>query len=174
MSYKKINRYPTFESNPFIEEAIKKISISTGHKREFINGTKQITNHIVNYDGEIVGHSRFVRFVQVDEEKFIKVYIKEFAAFYDLTKSAKRVFGYIIERCIIPNKDVFYIDYDEAKQVTGYLSDNVIRSGISSLIENKIIARSKSPYKYYMNPLTFFNGNRISFVKTYIKNRELR
>lgn len=174
MSYKKINRYPTFESNPFIEETLKKISINIGRKRKFINGSKQITNRIVNYDGEIVGYSSFIRFVEVDEEKFIKVYIKEFAAFYDLTKSAKRVFGYIIERCIIPNKDVFYIDYDEAKQVTGYLSDNVIRSGISSLIENKIIARSKSPYKYYMNPLTFFNGDRISFAKTYIKNRELR
>lgn len=174
MSYRKLNRYPTFDSNPFLEAALKKISLNTGNKREFINGTKQVTNHIVNYDGEIVGHSSFVRFIKVDEDKFIKVYVKEFAAFYELTKAGKRVFGYIIEKCIVPNKDVFYIDYDEAKQVTGYHSDNVIRSGISSLIENKIIARSKSPYKFYTNPLTFFNGDRVSFAKTYIKNRKIK
>lgn len=174
MKYNKLNNYPIFDTNPFIEEAIEEIKVSTGQKRQLISGTKDVTNHIVNYDGEIVGHSRFVRFIEVDEEKFIKVYIKRFAAFYDLTKSGKRVFGYIIGHCLIPNKDIFYIDYEEAKLVTGYRTVTVIRSGISSLIENKIIARSRSPYKYYMNPLTFFNGDRVSFAKTYIKNRKLK
>jgi predicted transcriptional regulator of viral defense system len=76
-----------------------------------------------------------------------------------------------LTKCIIPNRDVFYIDYEEAKQITGYSADNIIRTGLSSLVEQGIIARSRNPYKYYINPLVVFNGDRITFAETYIKRK---
>jgi hypothetical protein len=39
-------------------------------------------------------------------------------------------------------------------------------------VEQGIIARSTNPYKYYMNPLVVFNGDRITFADSYIKKKK--
>jgi hypothetical protein len=171
MKYLPLHSFPEFEENPFLENAIQEIQEHTIRKRVFIKGNRSVVNHIVNDNGEIVGYSSFLRNIECDEAQFVKFYLSRFAAFYNLTKSARKVFGYILTKCIIPNRDVFYIDYEEAKQITGYSADNIIRTGLSSLVEQGIIARSRNPYKYYINPLVVFNGDRITFAETYIKRK---
>jgi hypothetical protein len=34
-------------------------------------------------------------------------------------------------------------------------------------MENKFIARGPNPYKYYINPTIFFNGDRLTFIEQY-------
>ena len=48
---------------------------------------------------------------------------------------------------------------------TNYKSKNSILSGLSELLENRFIARGSNPYKYYLNPTIFFNGDRLTLVK---------
>jgi hypothetical protein len=50
---------------------------------------------------------------------------------------------------------------------TGYKSKKTIFTGLSELLENKFIARGNHPYKYFINPTIFFNGDRITFLKQY-------
>lgn len=172
MKYIPLKSYPEFEVNPFLEDAINEIEEKTVKKRIFIKGNKSVINHVINTDGQIVAHSAFIKTIEIDEAVFVKFYINKFSQFYDLTKSAKKVLGYILIKCIIPNKDIFYIDFQEAREITGYSSDNIIRSGLSSLVEHSIIARSTNSYKYFINPLVLFNGDRVSFALSYVKKRK--
>lgn len=172
MKYIPLNNFQEYEENPFMENAIREISEHSVKKKVFVKGNKSVVNQVVNNNGEVVAHSAFLRTIEIDESQFVKVYLREFAAFYDLNKSALKVFGYILTKCIAPNKDIFYIDYDEAKNFTGYSANNIIRTGLSCLVEQGLIARSTNPYKYFMNPLVVFNGDRITFATSYIKRRK--
>lgn len=172
MNYKKLNDFQEHDENPFLEDAIKQVNEHVKNKRIFVKGNRSIMNYIVDDNGETVGQSAFIQNIQVDEDQFVKLYIKGFEAFYELTIPARKVLGYILKSCIIPDRDSFYFDFDEAKKVTGYVGENSIRSGIASLISHGLIARSKSIYKFYLNPLILFNGSRLSFVKTYIKTKK--
>jgi hypothetical protein len=172
MKYVPLNKFPEHEENPFMENAIREIHDHSVKKKVFVKGNKSVLNQVINDNGEIVAHSAFLRTIEVDESQFVKLYLSRFAAFYDLSKAAIKVFGYILNKCVIPNKDIFYIDFDEAKEFTGYSANNIIRTGLSCLTEQGIIARSTNPYKYYINPLVVFNGDRITFADSYIKKRK--
>lgn len=172
MKYKPLTKYREYDENPFMENAIKEISEHTVKKKIFMNGNKTVVNQVINTDGEVVAHSVFLRAIEVDESQFIKFYLSNFALFYEVNKPAIKVFGYIINKCVVQNNDVFYIDFNEAKAFTGYAGDNIIRSGLSCLIESGIIARSTNPFKYFINPMVIFNGNRVTFANTYIKKRK--
>lgn len=170
--YSTISNLPTFETNPFVEDAIKQIDESTVSKKRFVKGTRGVEQVVVNRDGEITGHTAFLQLVEVDEDKFAKLYLSQFAAFWDLPKAGIRVFGYIITSCMIPKQDVFYFDIDEALSYTGYSSSKYINTGIASLVNAGIIARGNRQNKYFINPLVVFNGNRVTFAKTYVKKRK--
>jgi len=172
MKYIPLSEFPAYDENPFIEKAITEIQESTIKKKVFIKGNRSIMNHVINNDGEVMGYSTFLRNIEVDESQFVKFYLARFSSFFDLSKSAFKVFGYILNRCIIANQDIFYIDFEEAKKYTNYSADNHIRTGLSSLVEHGIIARSRNPYKYYLNPLVVFNGDRITFAETYIRKKK--
>jgi hypothetical protein len=49
-----------------------------------------------------------------------------------------------------------------------------VYDGLASLLECKIIARGYNEYTYFINPLVFFNGDRVSFVRTYVKKRKTK
>jgi len=172
MKYIPLNKFPEYEENPFMEHALHEINEHAVKKKVFIRGNRSVMNQVIDNNGEIVAHSAFLRTIEVDESQFVKLYLSRFAAFYELSKAAIKVFGYIFNKCVIPNKDIFYIDFDEAKQFTGYSANNIIRTGLSCLAEQGIIARSTNPYKYYINPLIVFNGDRITFAESYIKRRK--
>jgi len=171
-SYSTVRDLPTFETNPFVEKAIKKIEENKVQKRRFVKGTKGIEHTIVNRDSEIIGHTAFLQLVEVDEDKFAKLYLSQFAAFWDLPKAAIRMFGYIISCCLLPKKDSFFIDIDEALEYTKYSSSKYINNGIAALVNAGIIAKSNRLNKYFINPLVFFNGDRVTFAKTYVRKRK--
>lgn len=169
--YKKIRQYENFEVNPFAEKAIEETQIVK--KQQIIRPTDRNEIHmIINSEtGEVEGQTAFMRFIEVDEQKFAKVYLSQFSSFFDLSKSAIKVFGYILT-IIPPNKDSFYFIMEECLKYTGYSTDKSVFEGLASLIENNIIARSNNHVRYFINPLVVFNGNRVTFAKTYIKKRE--
>ena len=58
--------------------------------------------------GEVFKTS-FIRQIEVDEEQFAKLYLANFAAFFNLSQSAIRVFGYILT-CMKPKNDMIIFD----------------------------------------------------------------
>jgi hypothetical protein len=166
-----IKEAPVFKENPFVEKAIERIEENTVNKRRFLKGSKGVEHAIINRESEIVGHTAFLQQVEVDEDKFAKLYLSQFAGFWELTKPAIRVFGYIIEN-LLPRKDFVFIDFDEAVEYTKYSSTKMVYVGLAKLVELGVIARTSNRSKYFINPLMFFNGDRVTFAKTYVKKRK--
>ena len=166
-----LKKLPVFDINPFVENSIERIQEHTKSKNRYIKGSKGVEHVVVNSStGEIEAHSAFLQHIEVDDDKFVKLYLSQFSAFWGLNKSAIRVFDYIMN-VLIPNKDFVYIDMQEALKHTKYKSPKMIYLGLANLVELGVIARTHNHMKYFTNPLMFFNGNRITFAKTYVRKK---
>ncbi|HLK96284.1 MAG TPA: replication/maintenance protein RepL [Hymenobacter sp.] len=172
MAYKSVKKHEAFKENPFVEQAIQDIKII--QKTQVVRSkNRDEIQLIVNSSGEIEGHTAFMKFVEVDEEQFAKVYLSQFTAFWELSKPAIRVFGFIIN-VLRPKQDEFFLEMNKCLDYTKYKHPKDVLSGISALIECGIIARSDSHFKYFINPMVVFNGDRVSFAKTYIKRKKVQ
>lgn len=170
MAYKKIKSFEEFHENPFVEKAIEEIEIVK--KTQIIRAKERSEVKLIIDDksGHVEGHTAFMRFVEVEEEKFAKLYLSQLSVFWDLSKPAIRIFSYIMT-ILQPNKDSFYFIMEDCLNYTGYSHPKNVLVGITSLIESGIIARSNNHIRYFINPLVIFNGSRVTFAKTYIKKK---
>ncbi|GAB3051242.1 replication/maintenance protein RepL [Spirosoma pulveris] len=170
MKYKRLTEQEAFKENPFIEKAIQDVRIV---KRQQVIRPKNRDEiqQIVSTDGEVTGYTAFTRFIEVDEEKFAKVYLSQFAFFWELSKPAIKVFGYILT-VLQPKKDTFIFRMDDCLRHTGYTHRNNVLTGLASLVECNIIARSVYDWEYFINPLVVFNGDRVAFTKMYVKKKK--
>lgn len=175
MKYRKLTEHPISEVNPFVEEALLGIQNQTVKKTRVIRPddglAKQTQQIVVNADGEATGYGVFMQFIEVDEDKFVKIYLSQFAAFWELSKPAIRVFDYILT-VLKPGQDRLIVRMDKALAHTKYSHRNNIATGLSNLVSCGIIARTIYDNEYFINPLIFFNGNRVTFAKTYVKKRK--
>ena len=77
-----IRSFEKNKENPFLKEAIEQIQ--SGIVKKYKNTSGSSRNAIlqaVNSDGELVGHTSFIQQIEVDEEKFTKIYLSQFSAF---------------------------------------------------------------------------------------------
>ena len=167
---KKLREYERYKENPFVEEAIDNIKIK---KRTQMVGasSRKALHYVVNRDtNEVDAYSAFLKVVEVDEERFAKLFLAELGAFWELSKPAIRVFTYITT-VLKPHSDRFFFTFDECMEYTGYKSHNSITKGLAELIDHGIIARTTRHFEYFVNPMIVFNGSRVTFAKTYIRKR---
>jgi hypothetical protein len=173
-SYKPIRQYEQHTENPFVEDAVTNVQIKK--RKQMVLPTKQTAHYVhqvIDTDtGEVQDvHTAFVRAVEVDETRFVKLYLQGLKDIWDLSKPAIRVFTYVID-CMRIGEDTIIFDVEECMEYTGYKSDRSVFIGLATLIENGLIARSTKAYRYFINPMIVFNGNRVTFAKTYIKKRK--
>jgi len=162
--YKKITDHQTNEVSPFIEETVEHVKKG---KKTIYMGTRRGTEVIVDSEtGEITGHAIFAKRVSYDKGEFRKVYVDSIAAFFDLSRPALKVFGFIISE-IKTDTDLVFLNVKRCKEATGYASTKAINTGLSELMDNKFIARGSQNHMYYINPTIFFNGNRVTFLNDY-------
>lgn len=167
-----ITEFSKNKENPFLKEAVEKIEKNIVKKYKSTSGTsRNAILQAVNSDGELVGHTSFIQQVEIDEEQFTKVYLSQFSLFWNLKTQAIRVFGYIMTK-LVPKQDVFMFYLDECMEHTGYKGKSSIYIGLTSLLENKIIARGRNDTHYFINPMVAFNGDRVTFAKTYVKKQK--
>jgi len=173
MEMKKLTDFEKNTENPFIKQAVEQVQKNVVKKYKTAGSTdkKAILQAYDSTTGEILGHTQFIRQIEVDEQQFAKLYLSNFSAFFDLKPQAIKVFGYILNQ-LVPNKDEFIFDREDCMEYTGYKSDKSVFIGLTSLLNNDIIARGKTDYRYYINPMIAFNGNRITFAKTYVKKQK--
>jgi Firmicute plasmid replication protein (RepL) len=160
-----------FDHNPFLEQAIEDIKIIKKTQIVKPKNTSEI-QIVVNSGGEVTGHTAFMRYIEVEEEKFAKLYLSQFAAFWELKSNSIRVFGYIINN-LQPRQDMFIVYMDKALQHTKYKYAKEVNTGLVGLIEAGIIAKSIYENHYFINPMIVFNGDRVTFAKTYIRKKSL-
>ena len=158
--------------NPFLKEAIEQIQSGIVKKYKNTSGTsRNAILQAVNSEGELVGHTSFVQQIELDDQQFTKIYLSGFSAFHNLKNQGIRVFGYIMTK-LTPKQDMFIFLKDECLEHTGYKSEKSIFIGLGSLVENNIIARGPADNLYFINPMVIFNGDRVSFTKTYVKKQK--
>ena len=169
----KVLDFPINRVNPFMEQAIEVVHKNVVKKYRNATSTDQkaILQAVNPNTGEVLGVTSFVRQVEVDEDQFVKIYLKNFKSFFDLSTSAFRVFGYLVKN-LVPGKDMVLFDLESAKEYTKYNSKSTIYIGLTELLRAGIIARGWSDSIYFINPMCLFNGNRLTYVKTYVRKRK--
>jgi intergrase/recombinase len=172
MSTAKLTDFEKNETNPFVEKAIQDVQISRKYKSTSGTDQRAILQAVDPSSGEVLGHTMFIRQIEVDEEKFTKLYLSQFESFWELPNNAIRVFGYIMFK-MKPKGDKFEFRLSECMQYTKYKTKKPVYEGLAALISAEIIARGYNEYVYFINPLVVFNGDRVSYIKTYIKQKRL-
>jgi hypothetical protein len=169
--YLKKGNFEAYEQNPFVEKAIEIISHNKIVKKQYMKGDRGVEQSIVNQDGEITGKSMFVRMIEVDEDKFAKLYLNELGILWGMKKPALKLFSYIMTILVV-NKDEFYLSNKKAMDYTGYVTKTALNNALSQLFELGVIAKTTEENWYFINPLFVFNGSRVTFAKTYVKKKK--
>lgn len=167
-----LSEFQLNKENPFIKQAVEQVqkNVVKKYKTASRTGEKAILRAI-DEKGETLGHTQFIRQIEVDEQQFAKFYLSNFSAFFDLRPQAIKVFGYVLNQ-LVPNKDEFMFLLDDCMEYTGYKAKSSVFQGLGQLVAKEIIARGKTDFLYYINPMVAFNGNRITFAKTYVKKQK--
>lgn len=167
-----LTKAPKYEVNPFIDGVV----IKTRSKKLTVARGGMIVDQST---GEIEGLTEVAQVISVDEGQFIKLFTKDLAIWFDLSKTGMRVFGALIavvqQEAIM--RDSVFFDYNHPKVEEFKITKNTFYRGIEELIEKKFIARGRTTNLYFTNPAMFFNGNRARFIKEYRiadKPKELR
>ena len=175
MENKKVLKLTDFqknEENPFMKQAIEGIENHVVKKYKSSTGSDKSCSCCCWY--------RYRRSIQnlvyptnrSRWREFAKLYLANFAAFFNLSQSAIRVFGYILT-CMKPKNDMIIFDRRKCLEYTQYKSDKAIYKGLAELVQSEIIARGPNEYNWFINPLIVFNGDRVSFTKTYVRKKTL-
>lgn len=144
-----------------------------------VTRTKRITNNrgglmVKSSDGETIAPiAGFWHAEEVDSTKFVKLYLNGVKAFADLSKTGAKVFEilyYEIQKNI--GKDRLYLTLKTIDQDLVKIGKATFYRGVDELIEKKFIAPTDSIGWYWLNPDYVWNGDRLSFVKTYVKKQE--
>lgn len=169
----KVSQYQKNDENPFLNQALEVIDKNIVKKYKNSTKTDQKAT-LLAYDpntSEVLGYTRFVRQIEVDEEQFAKLYLSNFAAFFDLSQSSIRVFGYILS-CLKPKQDMIVFLMDKCKDYTKYETTKPIYKGLAELLQAEIIARGPADNLWFINPMIVFNGDRVTFAKTYVRKKK--
>jgi hypothetical protein len=170
--YKKLTDFPSNKENPFLDQTVAELKVSI--KRQTIRPRKGSggENNLLVVDslGEQHASAVFVREIEVDEGQFTKLYREGLPAISGLSTRGTKVFGYICHQ-LEPGKTTIHFMLSQCMEFTGYKSRANVLSGLGELLAAEIIARSTESSLYFINPIVMFNGNRLTFAKTYIKKK---
>ena len=168
---KKLSEFTKNNENPFLENALEVINRNIVQKTRMTKnaGESAILKAIDDKTGEILGHTAFIRQIEVDEDQFAKFYLNGFKAFFDLKPASIKVFGFILKQ-LKPNKDTFDFSLEDCIIDTEYTKQTIYR-GLTELLNNEIIARGRFEYQYFINPMVVFNGNRVTFANNYVRKK---
>lgn len=163
----KVSQVTKLEVSPFIGEDYLKIDRK---KRTIIAGST--SRVLMDTDtGEVEGITLMHKYKEVDRTTFVKLFINEVSALFELSKAGLKTFGYILG-CLEINKDTVYIYFPDLMKYADWNSTKQVYRGLGELIANKIIAPSTKPNIWFINPNILFNGDRIAFVKEYRLKKE--
>lgn len=169
----KLSDFQRNKENPFMKQAIEYIENHVVKKYKSSTGSdKKAVVAVADTDTGEVFRTSFIRQIEVDEEQFAKLYLNNFAAFFDLSQAAIRVFGYIMT-CMKPKNDMIMFILEDCLEYTKYTSKGTVYRGLAELVKAEIIARGINENLWFINPLIVFNGDRVSFTKTYVRKKSL-
>ena len=71
------------KENPFMEQSLEEVHENVAKKYKTSSGTSQTAIlHAIDENGEIKGHTTFLRQIEVDEKQFVKLYLSNLSNFF--------------------------------------------------------------------------------------------
>jgi hypothetical protein len=151
---------PVYESNPSIPDAdsIKKrkpVRLGDDKRGMIVDGG----------NGEIlsVGGIGFYEFEEVDNVRFVKLFLAGIKQTAGLSKSGLAVFELVYRKMQEnPNTDTIPLSSDDTD-----MNPVTYRRGLRELLTKEFLYLSKYPGLFFVNIRYMFNGDRLAFVKGY-------
>jgi hypothetical protein len=127
--------------------------------------------------GEVTGAAVIREIHEKDDAEFVKVFADGVKAAFGLSRTASRVFTLVLEQ------------YQQEPMVGGYadsvylawfgeglsgrdvgMSDRTFQTGLKELLAKNFLA-PRTPNVFWVNSALFFKGDRVLFVKEYVRKR---
>lgn len=157
---------PVYRTNPSVPEAetIKK------QKRVRIGNDKK-GFVIDNYSGEIlaVGGVGFYEFEEVDNTRFVKLFLEGIKQTAGLSKAGLAVFELVYRQIQNnPGSDQIGLNIDMLVDLGGKkMTKTTYFRGLRELLEREFLFKSLIDGVFFINIRYMFNGDRLAFVKGY-------
>ena len=151
------------ENNPFVP-AIYVRSRRVTNKRGNMSLVDNDTDMVVS---SIAG---FWEVEEVDNAKFLKLFVNGVKALKELTSSGTKVFEIIyLEMQNNLGKDKIHMSFKDINQFVTPISKATYTRGMREIVDKGFLAASVSPTMFWVNPDFMWNGDRLAFVKEYYK-----
>jgi len=149
-----------FQENPFIADLAVPLTPKT---HSFVSRNKAIVNVATGEIDDDILLSRKTKFV--DGEQFVKIFVKEMESMFDLSRSAQKVFTFMITK--VGYDDKIFFDIEECLEKTGYRSKTQVFKSLRELCVKDFIAKTKHQFVYWINPKLFYQGDRLVIMREY-------
>jgi hypothetical protein len=155
---------PVYESNPSIPhpDGIK--------KRRPVRLGNDTKGFVIDGAGEVlgVGVGAFYEFEEVDDTRFVKLFLDGVKQAAGLSKSGLSMFELVYRQVQdTPNTDKVELSfYTAGKKIAG-LTERTYQRGLRELLDREFLYRSPVDGVFFVNIRYMFNGDRLAFVKGY-------
>lgn len=168
---KTISDFATHKTNPFLTDALPYIK----EKKALTKFVPQDGTFLLNQAGD-VSPALAVHHVMkhVDTQQYTKVFGGFMREKYGLNKSGLKVLELYFWQKIKKDSDLVDFSLIDCKKICGFKTAQSVYDGLAQLLEKEFIARTEQHHRYYINPMMFFNGNRIILVKEIIKEPKFK
>jgi len=160
--------------SPDVNPLVKPVEVKT--RRKLVKAG--MPERMMNIEtGEITGVATVHTIEETDDIQFVKVFAAGVAASFDLTKTAQRVFNVVLGQ--YQNTpltggfaDSIYLSWfnDGIDGRAVGMSEKTFQRGLKELLQKGFLA-PRSPEVFWVNPGLFFKGDRVRFIKEYVRRQ---
>ncbi|MEM8669344.1 MAG: hypothetical protein AAGG48_17605 [Planctomycetota bacterium] len=156
---------PIYKTNPSIPapHAISK-------KKKIRYGDEQRGFVLDSNSGEVlnVGGAGFYEFEEVDNTRFVKLFLAGVKQAAGLSKSGLTLFEIVYrELQMNPGEDKVMLSYYVASDHVEGMTERTYQRGLRELLNKEFLYRSVADGVFFVNIRFMFNGDRLAFVKGY-------
>lgn len=105
-----------------------------------------------------------------ENEPFIKIFKESVKMMFGLSTTSMKVFWYITTNVPV-NSEVVHVSREECMEFCTFKTPKSYYDGITELLDRELIAKTDKDDYYYINPVVFFNGNRMRITTNFIKTK---
>lgn len=116
--------------------------------------------------GEIENVAAIYAYEEKDTEGFKKIFVAGIRSMMEMSATGTKAFAFLLD-CLRINEATIYINIPTMAKSCQWKTTSQCYKGLGELIANQIIAPSKEPNLWFINPKFIFNGDRLLFMKEY-------
>jgi len=162
------------EFSPEINPLIEPREVEVKRKRVRVGANRSLKDA---QTGEQVAVSAIHQIIEQDADEFVKMFADGVKAAFGLSKTAYRVFQVVLEQY---NRTPMSGGYADAVYLAWFdgglsgqdvgMSEKTFQTGLRELLAKAFLA-PRSPNLFWVNPNLFFKGDRVLFVKEYVRRK---